>query len=251
MGDFEQTLRKYEAITLHNLFDAFFGTGKALIMRWLPFLCKNPRMIRFLPQWFFSFRPGAAPFKDGLPSIPFEAAEWLDSFLTKDMIVFEWGSGGSTPFIAKRVKKIVSVEHDPEWYILISQLLKKNGISNCQYLLKEPKMSGNNSSDLSNPKSYLSKFYKGFSFEDYCKAIEFYPDNFFDLVFIDGRARPSCISHAFKKIRPSGYLLLDDSNSSRYAKGIELLKEWKRKDFFGPKPYVRQFVQTMIWKKIS
>lgn len=255
MVDLKTIVRKYEVLRIlcKNL-RTFLGIGKALVVLWIPYIWKNPRRVKFLPQWLFSFRLEAAAFKDGVPWIPFEAAEWLDSYLTKNMIVFEYGSGGSTLFIAKRVKKLITVEHHPEWHRTISQLLKKENLSNCEYVLKEPKLSDNNLLDPSNPQSYFSssKKYEGFGFEDYCKVIESYPDSSFDLVFIDGRARSSCISHALKKICPGGYLLLDDSNSLRYAKGIELLQGWERKDFVGPKLYMRQFFQTTIWqKKIS
>jgi len=218
-----------------------FETGNTLIM-WLPFIFKDPRRLRFIPQWISSFLPGKAAFKDGTVWMPFEAREWLESFLKKNMNAFEWGSGGSTLFIAQRVKNLVSIEHNPDWYVKIGQLLKEKGFSNCRYFLKEPQAGGTD---------YFSssKYYRGFSFEEYCKIIDSYPDNYFDLVLVDGRARTFCISHALKKIRPRGYLLLDDSDNTGYAPGKELLKDWERKNFFGPKPYVINFYHTTLWQK--
>ena len=82
--------------------------------------------------------------------------------------------------------------------------------------------------------------------------IDFYPDNFFDLVIIDGAQRHTCMKQAIPKVRSGGYLLLDDSNRPDYLTNVELLKEWKRKDFLSPKPYVegvRLLSPTTIWQK--
>ena len=214
--------------------------GKNLAM-WILFTIRNPLRIRFFPEWVFSFWPGRAAYKEGIPWITFEAREWLQSYLTKEKKVFEWGTGGSTLFLARRSKALVSLEHDSGWHKKIGDVLKNKGISNCQYLLKEP-CPGN---------EYLSSSprYRGMSFKEYCAAIDSYPDEFFDLVLIDGRARNFCIPRAIKKIRPQGFLLLDDSDGPGYAEGAKFIKNWKRSDFRGPKPYVKDFYQTSIWQK--
>jgi len=194
-----------------------------------------------LPEWLFSFWPGRSAYKDGLPWLAFEAREWMDSFLNRDMTVFEWGSGGSTLFLAKRVETLISVEHNPEWHEKIGRLIEERGLSNCQCILKETRP-GND---------YFSSWpeYRGLSFKEYCQTIDSYPDESFDLVLVDGRARSFCVQHAIQKIRPKGFLLLDDSERLRYTGGIELLKNWARKDFRGPQPYVRNFYQTTVWQK--
>lgn len=252
MVNLRTILKKYAIFRVsYTIMRTSIEITKSLIFMWGPFAWKNPKIIRFLPQWILSVLPGREPYKDGFPLIPFEAAQWLDNFLTRDMTVFEYGSGGSTLFIAQRVKKIITVEHHPKWYQIISQLLKEKNISNCQYLFKKPQPSENNPLDPKNPQHYFSNPRgKNLIFKEYCKSIESYPDNFFDLVFIDGRARASCILHARRKIRKGGFLFLDDSNRKNYPRGIALLKGWKRKDFLGPKPYVQQAAQASIWQRI-
>jgi hypothetical protein len=176
--------------------------------------------------------------------------EWIDNYLKKDMIVFEWGSGGSTIYLSKKVKKIISIEHDPEWYGVVSRTIKDNGISNCECVLKEPTVSKNSKLEVPATKNYLSgvETYMGFDFKDYCKTIESFPDRFFNLVLVDGRARPSCIFHALNKILAGGCLILDDSEKTEYLPAINMLKEkWTRKDFFGPGPYTSRFWQTSIF----
>ena len=50
-----------------------------------------------------------------LPWYTYPAIEYLGQFYLRNMTVFEFGSGFSSLFWAKRAKKIVSVEHDKEW----------------------------------------------------------------------------------------------------------------------------------------
>jgi len=170
-------------------------------------------------------RPGASPVKDGTPFMSYGAIKWLNSFLNKDMSVFEWGSGGSTIYITKRVKKIISIEYDPGYYKFISEYLKKNNLLNYEFIFKKP--------------------------EDYCSAIGAYPDNFFDLIIVDGIKRADCVKYAINKVRLGGYLLLDNSNDPAYASVIlPMLKEWRREDFSGPKGYKPYWYQTTIWQKL-
>lgn len=217
---------------------------------WARLLLANPKSIRFFIPWIASLRADRNPLKDKNPWITFEAKEWLESFLNHNMTVFEWGSGGSTIFIAKRVKKLISVEHYRDYYQLVAQSLKKNNISNCEYLLKEPEPTARQSNFMDS-KGYASGLpeYKNMSFENYVKSIESFPDENFDLVFIDGRARPSCIFHALSKVHPGGFLMLDNSEREEYQMAKDLLVDWVQKDFFGPGPYNTTFWQTTVWKK--
>lgn len=227
-----------------------FETGKTLT-GWVPYIRSNPRRIKFIPRWIVSFLPGKSAIKDGLPFVTFETIEWLDSFLTKEMNVAEWGTGGSTVFFAKKAKNVVAVEHHPNWYRRISQILKDKNIQNCRYILKEPKAAAGAALASDDPQSFLSSSPRteGKSFEDYCRAIDDYPDDSFDLISVDGRARPSCIARAISKVRPLGFILLDDSDGQEYARGAALMKDWKRKEFFGPKSYAVDFYHTTIWQK--
>lgn len=213
----------------------------------------HPKSIRFLPRWIISVKCDKYTIKYKVPWIIFEAKEWLESLLTPDMSVFEWGSGGSTIFISERVRKLISVEHDREWYQVVSQSLKDNNILNCEYLIVEPHPDSRRSSDFNfnDPKAYISSEskYQGLSFESYCRSIDSFPDESFDLVFIDGRARPSCILHAVPKIKSGGFLLLDNSERGNYSVGEDLLKGWERIDFFGVGPIDTYPWQTTVWKK--
>ena len=56
-----------------------------------------------------------------LPWYTYPAIEYLNSFTLTSFDVFEFGSGNSSIYWAKRAKKIISVEHNKEWFTTISQ----------------------------------------------------------------------------------------------------------------------------------
>lgn len=181
----------------------------------------------------------------GLPEIAYEAVWLLDLFLAKNMKVFEWGSGGSTIFFCQRAGKVVSIEHERAWYELVHSSIAYHSIQNCQYLFIEP-------SNLILP-GYESSQYRDSSFRAYAAAIDAYPDGYFDVILVDGRARVACIQHAFPKLKGGGLLFLDNSNRVRYALGVEQLNNqgWQRLDFVSRVPYkpMDTYVQTSVWFK--
>lgn len=217
-------------------------------------LFEKPKLTTFFVPWITSnLDPNRSAIKDEAPWVTFEAKEWIEAFLiqnhSKEMIVFEYGSGGSTIFFARRVLKVFSVEHNPAWYRVIRNILQKRNVSNCKYLLMEPQSVPVCISDATDPYSYASQEYASMSFEAYVKSIDACLNKCFDLVFIDGRARPSCILHARNKVKPGGFIILDNSERDYYSLGKELLSDWERMDFFGPGPYGRYFWQTSIWRR--
>jgi hypothetical protein len=177
------------------------------------------------------------------PWLVFGAIDFLDNWLTKEMIVFEYGSGGSSLFISDRVKVIYSIDHDEQWFENVKTAIDKEGIKNIEYKLYRPvaeiKGSEKNCSD---PENYLSCMgeYKDLNFENYVRSIDVFPENYFDLVIIDGRARPSCILHAMRKVKPNGILLVDNADRGYYLRSFpELYEEdkWTIKKFTGHFPY--------------
>jgi len=202
--------------------------------------------IRF---FYKSFLPGHTALKDQVPWMAYGAYSWLGSYLKPHMTVFEYGSGGSTLFFSKRVKKVVSIEHDARWYKQVSHVLNQSGILNVEHVLSEPKQITSRPIPAYGPQSYTSARIKGMNFEGYVKGIEKYPDGNFDLVLIDGRARSSCIGHAINKVRSGGYLMLDDSDRRIYKSAMHLLKGYERIDFCGVQPYNFRLAKTSLWKR--
>jgi hypothetical protein len=52
-----------------------------------------------------------------------------------------------------------------------------------------------------------------------------------------------------KKVRPGGYLLLDDSDRPGYAEAYELLEGWRERRFTGVKDEWPEACETAIFRR--
>jgi hypothetical protein len=212
-----------------------FLTDMALLRR-------DPAGLRFLVPFLRTRSATGSALADGLPWLPFRAIRWLASNTDRTMRVFEYGSGGSTLFFAKHVAEVVSIEHDPEWYARTSNALAKGGVRNYTYLLRPPAPAPEVRFPSSDPA------YAGLDFAAYVTAIDAYPAQSFDLVSVDGRARPACVLAALRKVKPGGWMLLDNSDRAHYREAIERLASYPRLDLRGIAPYLNDVTQTTIWR---
>jgi hypothetical protein len=210
------------------------------------------RGLRCYPEWKRSLMRETDFVNDRTPWINFHCRDFIESLLTPQTLVFEYGSGGSTLYYAAKCKYVTSVEHDSEWFKMVNTILLGEGISNCQSLFVAPEEAGYSTLDPSDPRDYCSSsdLHKGYSFKRYVTSIDSFPDSHFDLVAIDGRARPSCILHARSKVKVGGYLMLDNSDRSQYEKAKDLMLGWKKHEFFGPGPYNLYFWETTVWNRM-
>ncbi|QUL36435.1 O-methyltransferase [Erythrobacter sp. JK5] len=110
--------------------------------------------------------------------------------------VFEYGSGASTVWLARRCGEIVTVEHDKPWLDKFQR--QTAGFDNVSLLYRPIDES---------PAAYV-------------EAIDEF-DGAFDLIVIDGRHRSACLKHAENRLKPGGIVLFDDSGRSRYRDAIE------------------------------
>jgi precorrin-6B methylase 2 len=140
----------------------------------------------------------------------------IDTYLknNKDSIAFEYGSGASSVWLAKRVKKLYSVEHDKEWFNIVKKYI--NNFANVNYKLVQPDI-------MLHSHQYLSIKEKGVSFYNYVNEINFI-NNKFDLIVIDGRARNACLKLALKKLKKGGIIIFDNCNRKRYKNDLVKLK---------------------------
>ena len=215
------------------------------IKKLIIYLKSNWREIRLLSSK--SLLPWNNSIKDQIPWITFEAKKWLEKYLKPDMIVFEYGSGGSTLFFQKHVKKIISIEHNRIWYQKMLKVLRKKDIFFNSYFLIEPeKLIKRNQKKKDNYQSTL-KAYSNMIFKKYVNSIDKYPQKYFDVIFIDGRARNSCVKKSMTKIRQDGIIILDDSERERYQESLSLLIKYKRIDFYGLGPYSLSPWKTSVW----
>jgi precorrin-6B methylase 2 len=205
------------------------------------------KSLTYLMPWVKLFAPGRSPLTEMIPWINFKAIDWLKLHLTKEMVVFEYGSGGSTLFFAQRVKKVTSIEHNKKWYKLVTKKIKQNNLKNCECILKEPE---NWELKTKAIKGYSSNKDMEHTFVKYVNSINNFKKKSLDIVFIDGRARNSCISHAIPKIKKGGYLILDNSQRQEYTRTCsKLLGKYKRTDFVGFVPFISLCLgKTTVWE---
>jgi len=210
----------------------------------------------YVPEWLVSLENGKNPLSDKRPWISFAATRFLENKINSDMKIFEYGSGGSTLFFATKVKEVISIEHNRSWFEIVVNELKINGIINCTIRLFEPEIENLCINKcISDPDAYLSddETYRGMSFKKYASSIDLYPDDYFDIVFIDGRARPSCFIHSQKKIKIGGYIVLDNSETPYYYYIHDTLNNnnWKKYEYFGLFPYMTHFSETCVWHRLK
>lgn len=205
-------------------------------------------------RWRDDQRRHVQPLARGIPWLTFGAIEFLEQRLRPDMRVFEYGSGDSTIFFASRVAAVFSVEHDPAWSRHVTDALAARGLTTATTLLVEPSPGGDAAAgDPADPDAYTSSDAgcAGRNFRAYAAAIDSHADGEFDVILIDGRARPSCLKHALPKLRPGGLLVLDNAERPSYSYIHNRLDAlgWPRYDFSGAGPASRHFWKTAAWDR--
>lgn len=214
--------------------------------------------IKHFSQWWKYRNSPESPLQYEIPWLVFDAIQFLDGWLKKDMNVFEYGSGGSTIYWAKRAGNLVSVEHDREWYNMVAGHIAELKLSNTEYILSEPETDASfDQKSAQCPADFISSRaqYKGKNFDSYAKQIEKYPPGYFDLVIVDGRVRASCIMLAMDKIKKGGILLLDNADRKAYIEPFPELKDrrkWKLKKYAGHFPFSPASVlnETYLFEKL-
>lgn len=202
------------------------------------------------PAWYRSLQPGRNPVADQVPWLTLATIRHLNRFLNSAMSVFEYGAGGSTLFFAHRVREVISVEHDAAWGTRVQEALDRLGCRNAQVRIVLPVEQGDGvGGDPADMNAYASADanYVGWSFKNYASGIDEFPDRYFDLILIDGRARPACFKHALPKLALNGQLVWDNSDREYYSQALQSIpSHFWRKDFSGPTPYLDRFVRTTV-----
>lgn len=152
--------------------------------------------------------------------------------------VFEYGSGASTIWLAKRAKKVVSVEHDNGWYLHLNN--KLNIFPQVHLLLKQAQPQENN--------NFNSQKIPHVSFKEYVQSIHASKEQY-DIIIIDGRARSACLENCLAYLKPEGIIIFDNSNRKRYQS--ELLScGLNIQRFYGRVPGSPFKSETAILRKI-
>ncbi len=171
------------------------GTVPQKIGRVLTNLISHPR---YIPRCVsHNLVNGRTPLDLELPWFSYAAIDFLDEFARPHMRVFEYGSGGSTLFFARRVQSVHSIEDNPVWYQLVTERLREKGLDNAALKLHP----------------FDFKKAENFEHSSYYRAM---PDAQFDILVIDGseewtQVRPISFRKAESHVKPGGLIVVDDS----------------------------------------
>jgi len=162
------------------------------------------------------------------PWIVPSAIGWLRRRMRRDWTVLELGSGRSTAWLARRAAYLIGFEDNPIWAARTREQLHEAGIENA--MLRELPIG-----------RFLAE-------------LDLLPEASLDLTGIDcpeapGAERGEAVRVARSKLRPGGYLLLDDSDRPAYAPAFGLLAGWRQRRFAGVKDGWPQAVETTIFRK--
>jgi hypothetical protein len=125
---------------------------------------------------------------------------------------FEWGSGASSIWLAKRCMSVISIEHDPEWATNLSKILPSN--AHLRLVGTRPAI------EVAEPKISRKRGFKDLDFTEYVEEISKINEKF-DLIVVDGRAREFCFDLALGHLNPGGLILFDNVERVRYRKAIK------------------------------
>ncbi|GIK23441.1 MAG: hypothetical protein LC122_04105 [Chitinophagales bacterium] len=175
--------------------------------------------------WFESFNTKRSIDKNGdpIPWCTYPFIKFIEPRLTKDFIVFEYGSGNSTLWYSSRVKEITAVENDKEWFDTVSKKLLSNA----------------------------SVIYRNLDYDrEYCKAVVTTGKKF-HLIIIDGRDRVNCVKNSINSLYDDGVVVFDNSDLSKYSDATHFLFNlgYKKIDFWGLSPVTGHNNCTSIFYK--
>lgn len=213
------------------------------------------RHIKQYDRWMEDKRSGDNPLTREMPWMTYDAIDFLASNCRSDSTIFEWGSGGSTLFFAKRCRHVTSVEHDGKWSDFLKERLESLAVSNVDHReIPGEGISDWEVRDYRNPDDFISNdtHSVGLSYEKYVKAIDSFPENYFDIVLVDGRARNCCIKRAMVHVKEGGYLVVDNSDRRYYLEGFAELQDasiWEKNEFQGPVFFQHAFSRTSFFKR--
>ena len=147
--------------------------------------------------WFHSFHHSLPIDRNGEanPWYAYSATTFLENRVHQGMSVFEYGSGNSTLWWAKRVSHLVSCEHDAQWYTRMQPVLP----ANVEYIHADLRTG-----------------------DDYWRTILRYDQNF-DLVIVDGLDRLRCAINCLPALSAEGVIVWDDTYREHYRSGYEIL----------------------------
>ncbi len=216
-------------------------------------MCSSPFQYYF--RWKRSMRKGASSVSDELAWVSFQVIDFLNKNIGSSSKVFEYGGGGSTLFFLRRANEVVTVEHNEEWFkILSTKISKEKAVRWKGAFVPAEKGLPMTNPDAAVPEHYYTtdEAFLDSNFRRYASHIDTFPEGYFDCVVVDGRSRPSCLVHAMPQIKEGGFLVLDNSEREYYREKTWPMLQGSFEsviDHFSPTPYSKEFTRASVWVK--
>jgi len=139
---------------------------------------------------------------DYLPNLSLQTVEFLEKIITPSCLVFETGSGNSTIWFGKQVKKVVALEDNREWYDTVQGFVKRENLQNINL--------------------YFDPDYSKKQFNDILQSEDIIE---YDIVLHDGpfnaKFRVSAMKFINFFVKIGGYLIVDNINNKWCGAGIK------------------------------
>lgn len=119
-----------------------------------------------------------------IPWLGYRAIRRIGTLITAEYRVLEFGSGMSSLWFARRCRDLVSIETNQEWHSRVKNMLQTRRVANVDYRLRP-----------------VSE----------CEVVAD-PDQSFDFALVDGHRRDACVITAVNKVRPGGFIYLDNTD---------------------------------------
>jgi hypothetical protein len=222
-------MKKLIKTKYYQLFDKLFGRHRIKMMP-LNELEKTLLNLKshgylFDEGWILSFKKKEVVDSKGNPKpwLTFPAIHFLEERIDFSIDLFEYGGGNSTLFWANRCKSVTTVEHDYEWYKVLTQKKKDN----------------------------MSVYFEELAYDNkYCR----FPNTLnkkFDIIIVDGRDRVNCCRNGVKSLNEKGVLVLDDSARPPYKDAVNHLNDlgFKSINFWGMEAvYTHKTCTTIFYR---
>jgi predicted O-methyltransferase YrrM len=128
------------------------------------------------------------------PWLTRDAVRLLEQLLRPEDIALEFGSGRSTFWIARRVKKLTSVEHEAAWHGQGMQTLDREKLGNVELLHR--------ALDVSEAEGMSAA---------YVRFLDSVPDASVDFCLVDGVYRGYCALGSLAKMKAGGLIVVDNA----------------------------------------
>jgi hypothetical protein len=206
---------------------------KRLLVKAFPTYTTYARVVQLLVRdrnsylqatgWIRSLQEQRPVGRDGgaVPWMNYSIVTLLRDRLTKDLRLFEFGSGYSTSFYAQLVGSVTSVEYDQAWIGTVMRMLPDN----------------------------VELIYQPLDIDGkYCRVIRSSGTSY-DVVVIDGRDRVNCIRQSIEALTDRGVIVLDDSQRAEYRDGADyaISKGFAALPLEGLKPTGNQIERTTVF----